>query len=89
MLSEAAQRLGAKEHRSCRLSGEHPPGLPRSYLNEMQHGEGEVLVTEAAVHHHLDERQQRAGQLPQSEHHLDGKRGGLFFCHSFVSMCCF
>ena len=44
----------------------------RPYLNEVQHGEGEVLVTEAAVHDHLDERQERARQLSQSKHHLAG-----------------
>lgn len=29
-----------------------------AYLDEMQHCEGEVLVAEAAVHHHLHEGQQ-------------------------------
>lgn len=44
------------------------------YLDEVQHGEGEVLVAEAAVHHHLHECQQRARQLTKCEHDL-GKRG--------------
>lgn len=47
-----------------------PQVFTGSYLDEMQHGEGEMLVTETAVHHHLDERQQRARQLSKSKHHL-------------------
>jgi len=42
----------------------------RPYLNEMQHGKGEMLITETAVHHHLDERQERARQLSQGKHYL-------------------
>lgn len=40
------------------------------YLDEVQHSEGEVLIAEAAVHHHLDEHRQRPRQLPQRVHHL-------------------
>lgn len=56
----------------------------RSYLNEMQHGEGEMLVTETAVHHHLDERQERAGQLSQGKHYLVRERETrrIFLGHS-------
>lgn len=52
-----------------------------AHLNEMQHGEGEALVTEAAVHHHLNERQERARQLSQSKHYLVGgqERSKSFF----------
>lgn len=42
------------------------------YLNEVQHREGKVLITETAVHHHLHECQQGAGQLSQSKHDLVG-----------------
>lgn len=31
------------------------------YLDEVQHSEGEVLITKAAVHHHLNENWQRPG----------------------------
>lgn len=67
------------------------PGFLRSYLNEMQHGEGEMLVTETAVHHHLNERQQWACQLSQSKHHLarGQKRSEPFCCHRLLLIRCF
>ena len=55
----------------------------------MQHGEGEMLVTETAVHHHLDERQQWARQLSQSKHYLVRAEEECFFCHSSLLKCCF
>lgn len=42
----------------------------QAYLDEVQHGEGEALVAEAAVHHHLDECWQGARQLSQGKHDL-------------------
>lgn len=85
-LLKGANCLGAKERfLGISVAGSRPsPGLSRSYLNEVQYGEGEVLITEAAVHHHLDERQERAGQLAQSKHYLvrEHKRTQVFFCLS-------
>lgn len=41
-----------------------------SYLEELQHAQGEGLITVRTVGHHLNEERQGTRQLTHGEHHL-------------------
>lgn len=43
------------------------------YLQQLQHAQGEGLVAEGAVGHHLDEDRQGTRQLSHGKHHLVGR----------------